>query len=118
MRCPIARSLNVIGDWWTLLVVRDVALGISRFDALQDSLGISRKVLSQRLATLCEHGIVERTPYQDNPPRYDYRLTQKGLELGPLMAAMGTWGNRWVPELASEQPGGSVSGAGASAASV
>lgn len=94
--CPIARTLDVVGEWWTPLVVRDLAVGISRFDALQENLGVSRKVLSQRLATLREHGIVERVPYQDNPVRYDYRLTEKGAELAMVLAAMHTWGTRWL----------------------
>jgi len=94
--CPIARTLDVVGEWWTPLVVRDLALGISRFDALQGNLGVSRKVLTQRLATLREHGVVERTPYQDNPVRYDYTLTEKGAELAMVLLAMRSWGVRWM----------------------
>ena len=94
--CPIARTLDVVGEWWTPLVVRDLAMGISRFDALQADLGLSRKVLSQRLATLLEHGVAERIPYQDNPVRYDYRLTEKGAELAMVLLAMRSWGERWM----------------------
>jgi DNA-binding HxlR family transcriptional regulator len=94
--CPIARTLDVVGEWWTPLIVRDLAVGISRFDSLQSNLGVSRKVLTQRLGRLREHGIVDRTPYQDNPPRYDYRLTDKGDELAVVLLAMQSWGVRWM----------------------
>jgi DNA-binding HxlR family transcriptional regulator len=94
--CPIARTLDVIGEWWTPLVVRDLAAGTSRFDALQRDLGMSRKVLAQRLAKLREHGVVERIPYQHNPVRYDYRLTEKGAELAMVLLAMHSWGVRWL----------------------
>lgn len=94
--CPIARTLDIVGEWWTPLVVRDLAIGISRFDSLQSNLGVSRKVLTQRLAKLREHGIVERRPYQHNPVRYDYRLTEKGDELAIVLLAMQSWGVRWL----------------------
>ena len=96
MACSVARTLDVIGEWWTPLVVRDLFLGISRFDAIQRNLGISRKVLAERLAKLLEHGIVERTPYQDNPARYDYALTEKGQDLAIVLIALQTWGDRWA----------------------
>jgi DNA-binding HxlR family transcriptional regulator len=95
MNCPIARTLDVIGDRWTPLVVRDVALGISRFDDIQRNLGISRKVLSQRLAALARDGIVERVAYQEHPPRHDYRLTEQGVDLTRVLLAMAAFGNRW-----------------------
>jgi DNA-binding HxlR family transcriptional regulator len=96
MTCSVARTLDVVGEWWTPLIVRDLMLGISRFDALRDDLGISRKVLTERLARLVEHGVAERVPYQDNPPRYDYRLTEKGADLAAVVLAMTAWGDRWA----------------------
>jgi DNA-binding HxlR family transcriptional regulator len=94
--CSIARTVDLIGDRWTPLVVRDVALGVSRFDALQRNLGISRKVLTERLQTLVEQGVVSRTPYQDNPPRHDYRLTEKGNDLAMVLVAIQTFGDKWA----------------------
>ena len=96
MNCAIARTLDVIGDRWTPLVIRDLVAGLSRFDLLQSNLGISRKVLADRLATLVDAGIAERVPYQDNPPRYDYSLTAKGEDLALVLLAMKSWGDRWV----------------------
>jgi DNA-binding HxlR family transcriptional regulator len=96
MACSVARTLEVVGEWWTPLVVRDLYLGISRFDAIQRNLGMSRKVLAVRLAKLIDHGVVERTAYQENPPRYDYRLTEKGEDLAMILIALKTWGDRWA----------------------
>jgi DNA-binding HxlR family transcriptional regulator len=96
MNCSIARTLDVIGDAWTGLILRDIALGITRFDALQRDLGISRKVLSERLASLVEHDVLQRVPYQEKPARYDYYPTEKGADLGYVLLAMQTWGNRWI----------------------
>lgn len=98
MSCSVARTLDVIGDWWTPLIVRDLSLGISRFDAIQRNLGISRKVLSARLEGLLDQGVVTREAYQDNPPRYDYRLTEKGQELGLVLIALSRWGDRWAAD--------------------
>jgi DNA-binding HxlR family transcriptional regulator len=96
MQCSVARTLDIIGDTWTPLVLRDIALGISRFDAIQRNLGLSRKVLSQRLRSLVEHEIVTRTQYQDGPPRHDYRLTEKGKDLAMVLVAMQMFGDKWV----------------------
>jgi DNA-binding HxlR family transcriptional regulator len=96
MTCSVARTLDVVGEWWTPLIVRDLSLGISRFDAIQRDLGISRKVLAQRLERLLEHGVVERAAYQHNPVRYDYALTEKGADLAAVILAMTAWGDRWV----------------------
>lgn len=96
MTCSIARTLDVIGDTWTPLILRDIGLGITRFETMQRNLGISRKVLARRLAALVEHGVVQRVRYQDNPTRYDYLPTEKGVELLYILLAMKTWGDRWV----------------------
>jgi len=96
MACSIAQCLEVVGDWWTMLVVRDVMLGVTRFDDLQSDLGISRNVLTDRLAKLVDADVLERVAYQDHPPRYDYRLTKKGRDLWPVLTAMRQWGDRWA----------------------
>jgi DNA-binding HxlR family transcriptional regulator len=96
MYCSIARSLDVIGDPWTPLVLRDLLIGLSRFDDLAEDLGISRNLLTRRLEHLTAAGVVERTAYQENPPRYDYRLTESGLDLVPVLLALVAWGDRWV----------------------
>jgi DNA-binding HxlR family transcriptional regulator len=95
MACSVARTLDVVGDRWTMLILRDIGLGITRFDALQSDLGISRKVLSERLAALVEREVVGRSPYQQKPSRYDYHLTEKGSELAVVLFAMMAWGDRW-----------------------
>ncbi len=94
--CGIAQALGVIGDWWTFLIVRDVAGGTTRFDSLQRELGVSRRALAERLARLVEHGVLERRPYSDRPPRYDYVLTTKGEGLLPALIALQDWGARHV----------------------
>ena len=93
LNCSIARTLEIVGEWWTLLVVRDVALGFYRFDDIQRDLGISRNILSDRLATLVEHDILERRQYQDSPPRFEYHLTAAGRELYPVVLALLRWGD-------------------------
>ena len=95
MSCSIAQCLDVVGEWWSLLLVRDAFLGYSRFDQFQERLGISRNVLNQRLQRLVDEGIFERVPYQHNPVRYDYRLTEKGRDLWNVVGAMRAWGHRW-----------------------
>lgn len=94
--CAIAQALGVVGEWWSLLVVRDVAGGIHRFDELQHELEISRKVLTQRLAALVERGVLERRPYSEHPPRHEYHLTDKGRGLLPVLIALQDWGTRHV----------------------
>ena len=96
VNCSIAQCLEVIGDWWTMLIVRDALFGVSRFDDFQARLGISRSVLNQRLNHLVRHGVLERVPYQEHPPRYDYRLTPKGRDLWTVATAMRQWGDRWA----------------------
>ena len=93
--CSVARTLDIVGDRWTPLIVRDIALGISRFDAIQRNLGLSRKVLTQRLQSLLDHEVIARAAYQDNPPRYDYLLTEKGNDLAMVVLALQQFGDRW-----------------------
>lgn len=94
MACSIARTLDVIGEPWSPLVLRDIWVGISRFDQIQADLGISRKVLTERLAHLVDEGVLERRPY-DSRPRHEYVLTKKGTELVDLLMVMAGWGDRW-----------------------
>ncbi|MEV0096208.1 winged helix-turn-helix transcriptional regulator [Streptomyces sp. NPDC050738] len=94
--CAIAQALDVVGDWWTLLIVRDTARGVHRFDALQRELGMSRKVLTERLKLLVDAGVLSREPYQDRPPRHEYRLTPRGRALLPVLIALQDWGDAWV----------------------
>jgi DNA-binding HxlR family transcriptional regulator len=95
--CSIARALEVVGERWTLLIIRDVFLGVRRFDELQADLGIARNVLQTRLERLVEHGILEKRPYQDRPVRHEYRLTEKGVDLWPTIVALMQWGDRHAP---------------------
>jgi len=94
--CSIARSLELVGDRWTLLIVRDLILGLSRFDEFVESLGIASNVLTDRLKRLVEEEIAERIPYSERPDRFEYRLTAKGRELGPVLLALMQWGDRHV----------------------
>jgi len=94
--CTIARSVHVLGDHWNLLIIRQACLGTRRFDDFQAALGTGRNILSQRLGRLVDEGLLKRVEYQDNPPRYEYRLTQKGREVYPVLAAMAAWGDRWL----------------------
>jgi DNA-binding HxlR family transcriptional regulator len=96
MHCSIAQTLEVIGEWWTMLIVRDVFLGVTRFDQLQERLGISRNVLNQRLAHLIEHGVLEKVAYSERPLRHDYQLTDKGRDLFPVLTAMRQWGDTYA----------------------
>ncbi len=92
--CSIARALELVGERWTLLVLRDVFLGVRRFDALQRDLGVARNVLTARLERLVEQGILERVAYQERPRRYEYRLTERGLDLWPVIVELLRWGDR------------------------
>jgi DNA-binding HxlR family transcriptional regulator len=96
MNCSVARTLEIIGEWWTLLILRDAFLGIRRFDDFQSRLGIARNVLTDRLNTLVEHGILERRQYHEHPERFEYRLTEKGLDLHPVLVSLLRWGDRWT----------------------
>ena len=96
MPCSIARTLDVIGEPWSPMIVRNVYVGIVRFERLQQSLGISRKVLAERLRHLVQAGMLERRAYSERPPRHEYALTAKGLELCDLLLVMVRWGDRWT----------------------
>lgn len=95
MTCSIARTLDVIGEPWSPLILRDVWVGVARFEQLQADLGISRKVLTERLNHLVEHGVLERRPY-DRRPRYEYALTDKGTELVDVLMVMVGWADKWL----------------------
>lgn len=95
--CSVAKALEVIGERWSLLIVRSVMHGNRRFGEMQESLGIARNVLSARLQRLVDEEILERRAYQESPPRYEYFLTEKGLDLWPALIALLNWGDRYSP---------------------
>ena len=92
--CSIARALELVGERWTLLIIRDAFLGLRRFDEFQDSLGVARNVLAERLGRLVGEAILERTAYSERPPRFEYRLTEKGRDLAVPLLALMQWGDR------------------------
>jgi len=94
--CPIARSLDEVGEWWSLLILRDAMLGSTRFDQFQRGIGLATNMLTRRLQALVEAGMLERHPYQERPIRYEYRLSDKGRDFLPVLLAMAAWGNRWL----------------------
>lgn len=94
--CSIAGALDVVGERWSLLIVRNVLLGLRRFDEIQENLGIARNVLQARLTRLQEHGVIDKRLYQEHPTRYEYRLTEKGLDLWPTIVALMQWGDRYA----------------------
>ena len=94
--CSVARCLDVVGEWWSLLIIRDAFLGVTRFDDFQARLGLSRNILTQRLNRLVDNEILKRVPYCDHPPRSEYRLTAKGRDLWHVVTAMRQWGDRWA----------------------
>jgi DNA-binding HxlR family transcriptional regulator len=96
MACSIARTMDVIGEPWSPLILRNIYVGITRFEQIQQGLGISRKVLAERLRWLVENGVLERQEYSSRPPRHEYTLTVKGLELCDLLLVMVRWGDRWT----------------------
>ena len=100
MNCSIAQTLDVVGDPWTLLIVRDALFGIKRFDDFRRSLDIPRATLTSRLDSLVEHGVLERRRYQDRPERHEYLLTERGRDLRRVMVSMLQWGDEWsaLPE--------------------
>lgn len=95
-QCPIARTADLLGDWWTPLVLRELLLGRRRFNDIQEVLDINRSVLTQRLARLADEGIVERRRYQEHPPRDDFELTDKGRALWEVLSVMWCYGEQWL----------------------
>lgn len=95
--CSVARALEVVGERWALMIVRDAFYGVRRFEDFQHDLGIARNTLTDRLRRLVEQGVLERVPYEERPPRYEYRLTEKGKDLLPVMLSMMRWGDKWHP---------------------
>lgn len=99
--CSVARALEVVGERWSLLILRDAFYGVRRFDDFQRDLGVARNILSDRLAKLVDQEVLERRPYGERPVRYEYRLTDKGRDLLPVLLALMKWGDTWG---GSEQP--------------
>ena len=97
MPCPIARSLERVGEWWSILILRDAFKGLSRFDQFQKSLGIAPNMLTRRLNTLVESGLLERRLYSEKPPRHEYVLTPRGRDFRPVLWALMAWGNKHFP---------------------
>jgi DNA-binding HxlR family transcriptional regulator len=96
MNCSVAQCLEVIGEWWSMLIVRDAFLGVRRFDDFQSRLGISRNILTKRLTSLVEAGVLDKVPYQERPLRHEYRLTDKGRDLWPVLTTLREWGDKWA----------------------
>src|SRR6202046_3691981 len=112
MQCPIARSLERVGEWWSILILRDALAGLSRFDEFQQSLEIAPNILAKRLTSLVEAGLRERRQYQERPPRFEYVPTALGRDFRPVMLALVAWGNRnFAPEGLSVQVVDSETGA-------
>lgn len=95
MPCPVARTLDVVGEWWTLLIVRDALRGARRFEDFKAT-GIADNILSARLKRLVDEGILDRVRYRERPDRHEYVLTEKGRALGPVIQALRGWGTRWT----------------------
>lgn len=94
MECPIARSLERVGEWWSMLILRDALNGLSRFDQFQDSLGVAPNILTRRLTALVEAGLLERRQYCERPPRFEYIPTERGRDFQPVLLTLLAWGNR------------------------
>jgi DNA-binding HxlR family transcriptional regulator len=102
--CPIARTTDLMGDWWTPMVMREAFLGRRRFDDFQSALSVSRSVLAKRLARLVEEGLLEKHVYEERPPRFEYLLTEKGRAFYPVLAAMWRYGEDWLWEEGGKPP--------------
>jgi DNA-binding HxlR family transcriptional regulator len=99
MACPVARGLDRVGEWWSILIIREALHGLTRFDQFEQSLGIAPNMLARRLAGLVKSGILEKRRYSDHPPRHEYVLTECGRDFQPVIIAMHAWGNRhFAPE--------------------
>ena len=96
--CSVARTWSVLGDRWTMLILREAFRGTTRFDAFQSRLEVGRTLLSDRLGRLVDEGVFERARYREKPERYEYRLTQKGLDLYPVLLSLMEWGDRYKVE--------------------
>ena len=96
--CPVAQSMAVIGDAWTILILRDAIRGATKFEEFQRGTRASRAMLSDRLAHLVEHGVMKRVQYEQHPPRYEYHLTDRGNALRPVMMVLADWGETWLPK--------------------
>jgi len=106
MDCPIAQSMEVLGEWWSPLILRDIVIfGISRFDELQRNLGIAPNILAKRLHTLVDAGVLERRQYSERPARYEYVPTDAGIALRPVLKALADWGRQWRPAAADSERG-------------
>jgi DNA-binding HxlR family transcriptional regulator len=104
MKCPIARSLERVGEWWSILILRDAFHGLKRFDEFQENLGVAPGILARRLNALVESGLLERRRYSAHPPRDEYLLTERGRDFRPVLLALLAWGNRhFAPEGAAVQ---------------
>lgn len=97
MQCPIARGLEHVGEWWSILILRDAFRGLTRFDEFSDSLGIAPNMLTRRLTALVEAGLLQRRRYNARPPRHEYVLTQRGKDFRPVLLAMLAFGNKHFP---------------------
>ncbi len=102
--CPIARTTDLMGDWWTPMVMREAFLGRRRFDEFQKALSVSRGVLAKRLSRLVDEGLLEKRAYEEHPPRFEYLLTEKGRDFYPVLAAMWRFGEDWLWEEGTESP--------------
>lgn len=100
VNCPVAQAMEVIGDPWSMLIVRDALFGLRRFEQFRERLDIPRNTLASRLDHLCTHGVLRRERYQEQPERFEYRLTDKGRALGPVLVTLVRWGDEWseLPE--------------------
>jgi DNA-binding HxlR family transcriptional regulator len=96
MHCSIAQCLEVVGEWWPMLILRDAFLGVTRFDDIQERLGISRNILSRRLSSLVDAGVLNQVLHSEHPPRLEYKLTKKGVDVWPVLTAMRQWGDQYA----------------------